>query len=92
MPRFQRWIIQNGPLTRYVKMRIVHAPGTFSPSPTPNETASASLHVRDALPVTHVGSLTPGGGKNVEGWGGMNKGNYFCGVLSDLIFCLYILH
>ena len=33
----------NGPLTRYVKLRVVHAPGmpgTFSPPPTSKETAS----------------------------------------------------
>ena len=36
-------IIDNGPLTRYVKFRLAHAPGmsgTFSPPPTSKETAS----------------------------------------------------
>ena len=35
--------LRNGPLTRYVKLGVVHAPGmlgTFSPSPTSKETAS----------------------------------------------------
>ena len=35
--------IVNGPLTRYVKMRVAHAsgmPGTFSPPPTSKETTS----------------------------------------------------
>ena len=30
----------NGPLTRYVKLRVAHAPGKFSPPPTSNETVS----------------------------------------------------
>ena len=53
----------HGPLTRYVKLRVVHAPGmpgTFSPPTTSTETASkrfrhASRHVRDACAVIHVG-------------------------------------
>ena len=55
--------IQNGPLTRYVKLRVAHAPGmpgTFSPPPTSKENASQrtrhpSRHVRDARAVMHVG-------------------------------------
>ena len=38
-----RTISSNGPLTRYIKLRVVHAPrmpGTFSPPPTSQETAS----------------------------------------------------
>ena len=30
----------HGPLTRYAKMRVAHAPGTFSLPPTTKETAS----------------------------------------------------
>ena len=52
----------NGPLIRYVKLRVVHAPGmpgTFSPPPTSKEIASyrsrrASRHVRHARAVMHV--------------------------------------
>ena len=41
-----------GPLTRYAKLRIAHAPETFSPPPTSKETTgersrNASWHVRD---------------------------------------------
>ena len=35
--------LRNGPITRYVKWRVAHAPGmpgTFSPPPTSNQTAS----------------------------------------------------
>ena len=59
--------IIHGPLTRYVKLRVAHAPGmpgTFSPPPTSEETASwrwrhASPHVRDARAVMHVGIANP---------------------------------
>ena len=34
----------NGPLTRYVKLRITHAPGTFSPYPEPVCTGWSSVH------------------------------------------------
>ena len=30
----------NGPIARYVKLGLAHAPGTFSPPPTSKETAS----------------------------------------------------
>ena len=63
------WIVYayNGPLTRYVKLRVVHAPGMpgmFSPPPTSKETSSlwlrhASRHVRDARAVMHVGIANP---------------------------------
>ena len=54
-------------LTRYVKWRVAHAPGmpgTFSPPPTSNETASwlsrhASRHVRHERAVMHVGMAHP---------------------------------
>ena len=57
----------NGPLARYVKLRVVHAPrmpGTFSPPPTSKETASKrsrhqSRHVRDAHALMHVGIANP---------------------------------
>ena len=53
----------NGPLTRYVQLRVAHAPGipgTFSPPPTSKETTcwrsrNASQHVRHARAVMHVG-------------------------------------
>ena len=76
------WILENtddtnpthGPLTRYVKLRILHAlgmPGTLSPPPTSTETASDPGIYHDTC-VTHVswympGSLTGGGGENVPG-------------------------
>ena len=40
---FTKWYAYHGPLTRYAKLRVEHAPGmpgTFSPSPTSEETAS----------------------------------------------------
>ena len=57
----------NGPLTRYVKLRVAHAPGiprTFSPPLTSKESASwrsphASQHVRGACAVMHVGIANP---------------------------------
>ena len=65
----------HGPLSRYVKLRVAHAPGmpgTFSPPPTSMETTSwrsrhASRHVRHARAVMHVRSLTRGSGENVPG-------------------------
>ena len=57
----------NGPLTRFVKIRVVHAtrmPGTISPPLTSKETTSwwsrhASRHVRHARTVMHVGIANP---------------------------------
>ena len=57
------WLYYHGPLTRYIALQVAHAPkkpGTFSPPPTSKETASwgsrhASLHVRHARAVMHVG-------------------------------------
>ena len=59
------YALYNGLLTRYVKLRVVHAPGmpgTFSPPPTSKETASwrsrhASRHMRHARAVIHVGIM-----------------------------------
>ena len=56
-----------GPLARYVKLRVAHAPGmpgTFSQPLTSKKTASyrsrhASRHMRDARSVTHVGMAKP---------------------------------
>ena len=54
----------HGPLTRYVKLQVAHAPGMpgtfFPPPPISKETDSwrsrhASRHVRDARAVMHVG-------------------------------------
>ena len=64
----------HGPLTRYVKLRVVHAPGMpgiFSPPPTSKEIAS-DLGMHHGTCVTHVPwsmseSLTRGGGENVPG-------------------------
>ena len=60
-------MLANGPLTRYAKLRVAHAPGmpgTFSPPPTSKETAGqrsqhASRHVRHARAVIHVGIANP---------------------------------
>ena len=55
------------PFTRYMKLRVAHAPGKpgiFSPPPTSKETTSqrsrhASRHVRRARTVVHVGIANP---------------------------------
>ena len=65
----------NGPLARYVKLWVAHAPGmpeTFSPPPTSKETASyrsrqTSRHVRNACAVMHVGIANPWRRGNVPG-------------------------
>ena len=59
--------VWHGPRTRYVKLRVVHAPGMpgkFSPPPISKETASyrsrhASRHVRDARAGMYVGIANP---------------------------------
>ena len=59
--------LAHGPLTRYVKLRITHAPetpGTFFPPQTSKEIDSwrpchASWHVRDTRAVTLVGIGNP---------------------------------
>ena len=64
-----KWILHRT-LTRYVKLRVAHAPGmpgTFSPPPLVSDTG-----MHHGTCVTHVpwctsGSLTPGGGENVPG-------------------------
>ena len=64
--------VSHGPLTRYVKLRVAHAPGTFSPPPTSKEFASLRYRHARGTCLTHVpwcmsGSLTRGGGENVPG-------------------------
>ena len=57
----------HGPPTRYIKLRVAHAPGmpgAFSPPPTSIETACyrprhASRHVRRARAVMYVGIANP---------------------------------
>ena len=64
-----------GPLVRYVKLRVAHAPGmpgTFYPPPTSKETPHywsrhASRHVRHARTVMHVGITKPLWRRNVAG-------------------------
>ena len=70
-----RYLYAKGRLTRYVTLRVAHAPGmpgTFSPPPTSKEIASyrfrhASRHVRDARAVMHVGIDNPRWLGNVPG-------------------------
>ena len=65
--RGQFYEVVHGPLTRYIKLRVAHAPGmpgTFSPPSTSEEAASkrsrhASRHVRDARVVMHLGIANP---------------------------------
>ena len=62
----------NGPLTRFVKLRVVRAPGMLSPPPASKETTSlrsrhASRHVCHARAWCMSGSLTRDGGENVPG-------------------------
>ena len=48
----------HGPLTRYAKLRVAHAPGlpvTFSPTTAGQRSRHASRHVRDARAVMHAG-------------------------------------
>ena len=48
----------NGPLARYVKLRVAHVPGmpgTFSPAIAGWRSRHASRHVRDARAVMHAG-------------------------------------
>ena len=68
----------HGPLTRYVKLRVVHAPGmpeTFSPPPTYPPPLVSDPGMHHGTFVTHMpwcmpGSLTSGGRKNVPGISG----------------------
>ena len=65
--------MQHGPLTRYVKLRVVHAPGAVHQELFPRHRLQRKLLVGDhGTCVTHVswcmsGSLTRGGGENVPG-------------------------
>ena len=60
-------VVIHVPLTGYVKLRVVHAPGlsgTFSPPPTSKKTASqrsrhAPWHVRHPRAVVHTGIANP---------------------------------
>ena len=52
----------NGPLTRYVKLRVAHAPGmpgTTSKVTVSKRSRHASRHVRHARAVMHVGIANP---------------------------------
>ena len=63
----------HGPLTRYVKLRVAHAPGmpgTFSPHPTSKKPLVSDPGMHHGTCVTHVpgcmsGSLTRGDGEDV---------------------------
>ena len=65
----------NGPLTRYAKLRVAHAPrmpGTFSRHRLQRKPLVSDPGMRHGTCVTHVpwcisGSLTRGGGKNFPG-------------------------
>ena len=51
-------MICHGPLTRYVKLRVAHAPGmlgTFFPPQRVKGSRHASVHVRDVRAVIHAG-------------------------------------
>ena len=69
------WVGADGPLTRYVKLRIAHSPGmpgTFSRPPTSKKLLVSNPDMHHITCVTHVpwctsGSLTPHGGENVPG-------------------------
>ena len=70
------WPSQNGPLARYVKLRVAHAsgmPGTFSPPPPSNENRGLAIpaciiaRAWPLVPWCLSGSLTCGGGENVPG-------------------------
>ena len=50
----------DGPLTRYAKLQVAHAPGipgTFFPPPQVSDSRYASRHVRDACAVMHAGII-----------------------------------
>ena len=60
----------NGPLTRYVKLRVAHAPGTFSRQRLQTKPLISEPGMYRGTCVTHVpwcmsGSLTRGGRENV---------------------------
>ena len=53
------FIMAHGPLARYVKLLVAHAPGTFSPATEFKGSTHASWHVRHARAVMHVGIAYP---------------------------------
>ena len=69
------WALQwrhNGPLTRYAKLRVAHAPGTFPRHRLQRKLLVSDTSMHHGTCVTHVpwcmsGSLTRGGGENVHG-------------------------
>ena len=70
----QCWLIINGPLTRYIKLWVVHAPGTppgsFSRHRLQRKSLVSDSSMHHGTCVTHVpwcmsGSLTRVGGENV---------------------------
>ena len=66
---------RRGPLTRYAKLRVAHAPGmpgTFFSPPTSKKPLFSDPGMHHGTCVTHLswwmsGSLTRGGGENVPG-------------------------
>ena len=90
-------VCQHGPLTRYVKSRVAHAPGrpgTFFPPPNSKETTRsrsrhASRHVRHARVVMHAGIANPlWRGKRSRHFRGMrNPQFYVSGKSPFLINC-----
>ena len=55
---YERFIRSNGPLARYVKLRVAHAPrmpGTFFSATASQRSRHTSRHVRDARAVMHAG-------------------------------------
>ena len=69
------WALQwrhNGPLTRYAKLRVAHAPGTFPRHRLQRKLLVSDTSMHHGTCVTHVpwcmsGSLARGGGENVRG-------------------------
>ena len=84
-------IHHHGPLTRYVKLRVAHAPGrpgTFSPPPTSRKPLVSDTGMHQGTCVTHVpwcilGSLTSGGGKIVPGIPGACTAHNFTYLARD---------
>ena len=81
---------ENGPLTRYAKFRVAHAPGmpgTLIPPPTSKKPPVSDPVMHHGTCVTHVpwcmpGLLTRGGGENVPGIPGA------CAKLNFAYLCL----
>ena len=56
------FLMHRGPLTRYVKLQVGHAPGmprTFSPPPLVSDPDIVSRYLRHARAVMHVGTTIP---------------------------------